>query len=68
MLLYSSFPQRKQISLQIQQHDIIDRAPDLNLEELVNDLGKISSHLWSSDYSPVKMSIDSLDPCSRLQS
>lgn len=49
------------------KHDIIDRTSDLNLEELVNDLGKVSSHLWSSDYSSVKMSIDSLGPCSKSQ-
>lgn len=61
-------PQCKQIPVQIGQHDIIDRKPVLNLEELVNDLKKVSSHLWPPDYSSVKMSIDSFGPCSRSHS
>lgn len=61
-------PKCKQIPLQIGKHNIIDRTSDLNLKELVNDLDKVSSPLWPSDYSPVKMSIDSFGPCSKSQS
>lgn len=54
-------------SVQIGQHNIVERTPDLNLE-LVNDLGKVSSPLWLFDYLSVKMSIGSFGLCSRLHS
>lgn len=57
----------KKTPTQIGQYSIVERTPDLNLE-LVNDLGKVSSPLWLSDYLSVKMSIGSFGLCSRLPS